>query len=81
MATAATGKLATLEYLDLECNPFGEAGAEILADTIISCMADGSLSAMKELGVPNAHWGNAMGNAKLKATGVIIYTGDENYPE
>ena len=64
MATAAKGKLATLESLYLPLNPFGEAGAETLADT----MASGMLPGMKHLGVPDAH----EGNAKLRATGHLF---------
>ena len=68
MATAAKGKLATLEILNLDDNPFGEMGAEILADTMASCMASRMLPVVKMLVVPNAH----KGNAKLRATGLIF---------
>ena len=69
MATAAKGKLAALETLNLDDNPFGEAGAEILADTISSCMAGGLMPVLNRLIVPNEH----KSNAKLRATGLQIY--------
>ena len=66
MATAAKGKLATLETLYLDNNPFGEAGAEILGVAI----ASGTLPAMSAMVVPNVH----KNNAKLLATG-FLYSG------